>query len=116
MERFLGVEELVEVGLFGQVADSLVLGDVGRRLAEDEGIALGREEQAEQEFDRGGLARAVRSEQAEDLASFDLEVERFEGLDLGAAPEVAVDLGEVAGLDDDVAIHQHACGVGAIMS
>ena len=41
VERFLGVEELVEVRLFGQVADPLVLGDVGRRLVEDERVALG---------------------------------------------------------------------------
>ena len=105
VERLLGVQELVEVRLLGQVADPLVLGDVGRRLVEDQRVALGREEQAEQELDRGRLARAVGPEQAEDLAPVDLEVERLERLDLRASPEVAVDLGQVPCLDNDVTAH-----------
>ena len=51
------------------------LRDVGGRLAEDEGLAVGGEEQAEQQLDGGGLAGAVGAEQAEDLAAVDLEVE-----------------------------------------
>ena len=102
VERLLGVEEPVEVRLLGQVADPLVLGDVGGRLVEDQGVALGGEEQAEQQLDGGGLARAVGPEQAEDLAPVDLKVEGLEGLDLRASPEVAVDLGQVPRLDDDV--------------
>ena len=105
VERLLGVEELVEVRLLGQVADPLVLGDVGGRLVEDQRLALGGEEQAEQQLDRGRLARAVGAEQAEDLAPMDLQVERLQRLDLRAAPEVAVDLGQVPGLDDDVTAH-----------
>ena len=50
----------------------LVLLDLGGRLAEDEGVAGGREEQAEQQLDGGGLAGAVGAEQAEDLALVDL--------------------------------------------
>ena len=48
------------------------LRDVGGGLAEDEGVAVGREEQAEQQLDGGGLAGAVGPEQAEDLAAVDL--------------------------------------------
>ena len=48
------------------------LRDVGGGLAEDEGLAVGREEQAEQQLDGGGLAGAVGAEQAEDLAAVDL--------------------------------------------
>ena len=100
VERLLGVEELVEVRLLGQVADPLVLGDVGGRLVEDQGVALGGEEQAEQQLDRRGLARAVGAQQAEDLAAVDLKIEGLEGLDLRASPEIAVDLGQVPRLDD----------------
>ncbi len=105
LKRLLGVQELVEVRLLGQVADPLVLGDVGRRLVEDQRLALGREQQAEQQLDRGRLSRAVGPEQAEDLAAIHLQVEGLERLDLGAAPEIAVDLGQVPGLDDDFMTH-----------
>ena len=76
------------------------LRDVGGGLAEDEGVAVGGEEQAEQELDGRGLAGAVGAEQAEDLALVDLEVEGAQGDLLLPAPEVAVDLGELAGFDD----------------
>ena len=48
--------------------------DVGGGLAEDEGVAVGGEEQAEQQLDGGGLAGAVGAEQAEDLAAVDLRL------------------------------------------
>ena len=51
------------------------------------------------------LPGAVGPEQAEDLALVDLEVEGVEGGLLLAAPEVAVDLGQVAGFDDDILGH-----------
>ena len=105
LKRLFGVQELVKVRLLGKVADPLVLGDVGRRLVEDQGLALGREQQAEQQLDRRGLSRAVGSEQSEDFAAMDLKVEGLERLDLGAAPEIAVDLGQVPGLDDDFMTH-----------
>ena len=72
VERLLGVEEAIEVGLLRQIADALVLGDVGGRLAENEGIAVGGEKQTQEELDGGGLAGAVGAEQAEDLALADL--------------------------------------------
>ena len=108
VERLLGVEEAVEVRLFRQIADALVLAHVGGRLAEDEGLAVGGEEQAEQELDGGGLAGAVGAEQAEDLAAVDFEVEGAEGVLLLAAPEVAVDLGELAGFDNHILSHEGA--------
>src|SRR5205085_5597246 len=81
-------------------ADALVLLDRRGRLAEHEGVALGREEQAQEQLDGGGLARAVGAEQAEDLAALDRQVQGAERGLLAPAPEVAVDLGEVARLDD----------------
>ena len=102
VERLLGVQKPVEIRLFRQIADPFVLRDVGRVLAEDQSLPAGREEQAQQQLDRGGLARAVGAEQAEDLAAVDLQVERLESPHLLPAPEVAIDLGQVARLDDDI--------------
>src|SRR5205823_5765318 len=106
VERLLGVEEAVEVGLLGQVADALVLLDVGGGLAEDEGLAVGGEEQAEEQLDGGGLAGAVGAEQAEDLAPVDFQVEGAEGDLFLPAPEVPVDLGQLARLDDHFSGHR----------
>ena len=103
VERLLGVQESIEVRLFGQIADPLVLAHVGRRAAEDRGFARGRKQQAEQQLDGGRLARAVGAEQTEDLAALDLKVEGVQGDLFLAAPEVAVDLGQVAGFDDHLA-------------
>ena len=99
VERLLGVEEAVQVRLLGQVADPLVLGDVGGVAAEDQGLAAGGKEQPQEQLDRGRLARAVGAQQAEDLAAADLQVEGLQGPDLLPAPEIAIDLGEVAGFD-----------------
>src|SRR5262249_49740640 len=108
VERLLGGQEAVQVRLLGQVTDALVLADVGGRLAEDVGLAVGREEQAEQQLDRRRLAGAVWTEQAEDIATVDLEVEGPQGGFLLPAPEVAVDLGELPRLDDDFTAHAAA--------
>src|SRR5207248_1466352 len=51
------------------------------------------------------LAGAVGAEQAEDLAPADLDVEGPQGGLLLPAPEVAVDLGQLAGFDDHVLGH-----------
>ena len=92
------------------------LRDVGGRLAEDEGVAVGREEQAEQQLDGGGLAGAVGAEQAEDFAAVDLQVEGAQGGLLFAAPEVAVDLGQVAGFDDNFFVsHETATSIPTII-
>src|SRR5215469_13414640 len=54
-----------------QVADPLAGLQVPGGRAQDHGLAAGRPDQAEQQLDRGGLARAVRAEEAEDLAALD---------------------------------------------
>ena len=74
--------------------------DVGGRHVEDEGVAVGGKEQAEQELDGGGLAGAVGAEQAEDLAAADFEVEGPQGHLLLPAPEVAIDLGQLPRFDE----------------
>ena len=38
VERLFGVQEPVQIRLFRQIADALVLGDVGGVFAEDEGL------------------------------------------------------------------------------
>ena len=64
----------------------LVLADVGGVFAEDQGLAFGGKQQAQQQLDRGGLAGAVGPEQAEDFALLDFQVERLEGPHLLAGP------------------------------
>ena len=105
IERLLGVEEAVEVRFLGQVADPLVLGHVGGVAAEDQGLAGGGKQQAEDELDGGGLARAVGPEESEDFASLDFEVEGLQGPNLLTPPEIAVNLGEASGFDDDFRLH-----------
>ena len=108
VERLFGVQEAVEIRLFRQVADALVLADVGGVFAEDEGLALGGKQQAEQQLDRGGFAGAVGAEQAEDLALLDFQVERLEGPHLWPAPEIAIDLREGPRFDDCLIRHTNS--------
>ena len=46
----------------------------------------------------------VWAEQSEDLALADLDIERLERVDLFAAPEIAVNLAQVATFDDDARV------------
>src|SRR5207247_6770355 len=93
-ERLFPVEKSVEVRLLGEEPDPLVhLGAAGG-LAEDGGGSSGGEDQAQQQLDRGALARAVGPEQTEDFAAVDGQVQVVQRPDLVAAPEVAIDLGE----------------------
>ena len=62
--------------------------------AEDGRLAGGGAGEPEQDADGGGLPRAVRAEEAVDLAGFDVEVEAVEGGDLSVA------LDETLGVDD----------------
>src|SRR5205823_2055651 len=71
VQRFLGIEEAVQVRLFGQEPNALILLDLGGRRIENQGIAVGGKEQAQQQLDRRGLARAVWPQQAEDFAPVD---------------------------------------------
>src|SRR5262249_31885594 len=59
VERFFSIEETIEVRFLGQVADLLILRNRRGGLAENERVALGREEETEQKLDRRSLSRAV---------------------------------------------------------
>ena len=89
-------QPVVEVELAGQVADPAVDRDRvhGGLDAEDLGAPGCRADEVEQDAHRRRLARAVRPEEAEDLALGDVEVE------LGDAPVDAVGLGQPFGADD----------------
>jgi len=102
IERLLGIEEFVEIRLLGEVADSFVLRDVGGGSAEDQRLTRRGKDQAKKQFERRRLSRTVGAEQTEDLASPHVEVERLERGLLAAAPEISIDLRQVAGLDDDI--------------
>ena len=54
---------------------------VAGRVAEQDGVAVGLADDAEQDLDEGGLAGPVLAEQAEDLARLDPERDPLEGLD-----------------------------------
>ena len=91
IERLFGVEELVQVGFFGQIPDPFVLRHIGRFFAEDKHPTLGREKQTEHQLDRRRLARSVGAQEPEDFASADFQVQRLQSLDFLATPEVSVD-------------------------
>jgi hypothetical protein len=61
---------------------------------EDESLAGGRPDQIEEHADGSGLARAIGTEETEDLSLLDFEV------DLDDAAMDAVRLGQLLGLDD----------------
>src|SRR5690606_2324578 len=66
-------------------------------LAQDPDIAAGGFEQAFRDLDRGGLAGAIRPEQAEHLASPDLQIQTVDGDD--GFPTAIVDFPEVSQLN-----------------
>ena len=101
VERLDGVQEFVQVRLFGQIADSLVLPDVARVFAEHQRLAVGGKEQAQHQLNRGRFAGAVGTQQAKNLAAIDLQVEGLEGPHLLPPPEIAVDLCQIASFHDD---------------
>ena len=89
---------VVEADGIGQIADqALDLKRLARRIvAEHADAAAGHIGQAEHHQDGRGLARAVRPEQAEDLAASDRERNVVHGGD------AAIALGQPLGLDDGV--------------
>ena len=89
---------------------------VPRRMAEDLDVPLGRVQQAEQQLDGGGLAGAVRAEQAEDLAAPHLEIHVVHRARLGPAPEILEDLGQAANGNDDFAVWSAECVSVAVSS
>ena len=88
------------------VADPIAGGQVVgvHGLAEELRLAFGGGKQAGEHLHRGGLAAAIRAEEAEDLAAADGEAHAIDG---GEAAEA---LGEVRGLDGRLAAGVHARG------
>ena len=78
--------------------------------AEQRGLARGRADQADEHPQRGGLARAVRTEQPADLALLDLEVEARDGL------HAAVALREAAHGDHRASVMASTLGPGSCES
>ncbi len=105
IERFLGVQEPIEIRFLGQIADSLILGHAHRRLVENQGFPGCREQQPQKELDGGRLARSIRPQKAEDLALADFQIQGVQGRFLLPAPKVSIDLGQLAGLNNYVLGH-----------
>jgi hypothetical protein len=104
-EDFVAGEVVVEVGIFGEVADALFDFAVADRFTKEGGFALGRLDDAEDGFEEGGFACAVLAEESEGFALGNLDVHLFEGHHLFVEPEAgAVAFGEVVGLQGDRAI------------
>src|SRR5437867_2586210 len=72
-------------------------------MAKDFQMALGRIEQAEQQFNGSGLAGTIGSQQPEHLAAPDLEIDVIDRARLGPAPKILEDFGQAADSDDHLA-------------
>ena len=94
IERLLGGQILVEIGLLGEVTDlALGLHRPGTGSENRESAARGIE-QSQQHFHRRRLAGTVGSEQSHDLAGTDLEINVVDGPRFRTAPEIAENFGE----------------------
>src|SRR5690606_29557324 len=78
---------VVKIGMFRKIAETAARIDVARGASEQFGTARGRKQQLQQQLQCGGLAGAVRAEQAEDLAALDVHRERVERVTGTRAPE-----------------------------
>ena len=74
-QQLLGGEKFVVVGHLRQVADALAGDGLAHVNAEQARPTAGRRHETEQDVHRGGLAGAVRAEEAEDFAGADFQVE-----------------------------------------
>ena len=92
IERLFSVEKFVEVRFLGEVANPLVLRNVGRLPAKHQRFAGGGEDEPQKELHSGGFARAVGAEQPENFPATDLQIERLESHLLAATPEVPINL------------------------
>ena len=102
VQRLFGIQEFVQVGLFRQIANAFVLGDIRRIFAKHQGLPAGGKQQPQQELDGGRFARPVGPQQAKNLPLADLQVQGVKSADLGPAPEVAKNLGQAARLNHHV--------------
>src|SRR5579872_378390 len=90
---------VVEIGLLGQIGDLRLDAVIAHRLTEDRGVAGRREQQSEQHLDGRCLARAVASQEAEDFALLDREVEVLDSFDALFSPDVDVFFGQALDFD-----------------
>ena len=102
IERLVRIEKFVEIRLFGQVTDPLVLRDVCRVLAKYKNPARCRKQQPQHQLDRCGLARAVRAQQPKNLPAAHLQIQRLQSVYLLTPPKVSVDFAKITGLNDNV--------------
>ena len=87
----------------GQVTDPSSTRLVAGRLSQQHGFTGGLVDDSQQHLDERGLARAVGSEQSEDLAGPHFQRHTLEGLDFSLAEQpVTIGLAEVGDLDDEV--------------
>ena len=77
---FCDSEFLIEAGILEHHADALphVVGLLPNVVTEDRCCAAGWSECSRQDFEKGGLAPAVWSQQSEDLSSANLETDAIE--------------------------------------
>ncbi len=111
VERLLGRQELVQVRFLGQIPNPLVLAGLAGILVKHQDSAAGREQQPEDQLDGGRFSAAVGTEQPENLTLADLDIERLQRVDLFAAPEIAVNLAQVASFDDDTRVGPGCIGL-----
>ena len=78
---------IVEVGLLWEKADLRFHLRIGPFMAQDACRSGAGEHESHQQFQRGGLAGAVRSEKTEDLSVFYREVERMQSAFRQFSPE-----------------------------
>src|ERR1035438_8228176 len=71
-------------------------------MAEDLDVPLRGIQQAKQQLDGGGFARAIRAEQAEDLSAPDFKIHVVHRARLGTVPEILEHLRQPAHGDDDL--------------
>src|SRR5205814_3384022 len=91
-EVLVAAEEFVESGVLGQVSQIAARGDGADALTRNERLSRGGFHESEQHLQRRRLARAVRSEKSEDLASAHFEGKVFHGADFPRPEPDTLDL------------------------
>jgi hypothetical protein len=102
IQRLVRVEIAVEIRFLRQIADARLGGHVSGGLAEDFNVPFRGIKQPEQQLDRGGFPRTIRSEQPEDFSAPDLEINTIHGPGLRPAPEILEHLRQSTHGDDDL--------------